>query len=216
MTRKPYTTLRRSGSQPDRRGWTNLQAKVALFSLIITAMGVGVSAATSFFAFRQLDIANHNQLTPYRAIMYSTKVESYKSLRAKIRDYIDARSGAAFDISMKGLSFMGETLSQANQRRRESIELYYTKMYILNDSMQDDSALWPDNIVKLIKKFDDRQLRLCLAQDSPAIIHIKGFEGRLKFPDCTGRGIEMAGHKEQDDLEAIVAAMGADLRLDQR
>lgn len=61
-------------------GWTKRESIVALVSIIVAAIGLVVSAASSVFAWQQVRLLNKERMSPYRAILYNAKVSSYQDI----------------------------------------------------------------------------------------------------------------------------------------
>jgi hypothetical protein len=59
--------------------WVDRNDKaIGALSGVATAIGVLFAAASSYFAWQQIAVMNDEKLTPYRAIVYENKVDSYK------------------------------------------------------------------------------------------------------------------------------------------
>ncbi len=108
--RKPYSTISRRETprrEPTNSGWTKRESMVALVSVIVSAFGVLISAASSLIAWQQVQMLRSERMTPYRAIFYTEKVKSY-------RDFVSASS--EFDTSAISFIMLLDTAKSTDPR----------------------------------------------------------------------------------------------------
>lgn len=86
----------RTGARATVGLWFERNEKIIVcLSGLATAIGVLFAAASSFFAWQQLELINHERMTPYRAILYNTKLEKMEQMVEISARYHDSLSGIA-------------------------------------------------------------------------------------------------------------------------
>lgn len=78
---KPYSRmLVRASKASKATGWTSTEARVALAGIVVAALGVVAAAGSTIFTYQQVRMLSRERMTPYRAILYDAKVDSFRNI----------------------------------------------------------------------------------------------------------------------------------------
>lgn len=224
MPFKPYARLKRPSPSRTKPGpgWTRLELVVALISVVVAAIGVLLSFVSTVLTYKQLLILNRERLTPYRAIVYNVKVESYRELTGEMvrwrADIQRPRGALAYFVnSFETPSLLnGPEGERRRWRRRWSRDLPAgaEASRRLEHALARNRVFWPQPIAERLLNLQSvsSRLRMCFEVAQQDLQQpSKDFLVRT----CALQRVVDAWERIWRDWERVEEAMRQDLRADQ-
>lgn len=201
----------RGAKEPRRQGWTKSESIIALVSVVFAAAGVVVSAVSTVFTYQQLRLLSRERATPYRAILYSAKVDSYK-------DFVAAATRAEAALGRMILSNYqdsGHDLPGTRPAMTEAVERSEQQLAAFLEVATQSRALWPDAISSRIAQAAEISSAgdLCTHAFSELRRGSATYERAVQV--CDGGQLLRATNEFRDLAAEIMGMMRQNLRADQ-
>ena len=178
----------------DRSGWNRTESKIALISVVISALGVIFAAVSSFASWQQLELIGRERMTPYKTVMFSARLDSYQQMVSDSSAFVGQSRSIMYRANGDWkISATDEQISEMRDENDSSFEK-------MKASYQIGLSIWPDDTTETLRTALDAAERMHTCNSGTVASDVKdGISRFAKLAVCSG---DLLG--QNDDLKKHV------------
>jgi hypothetical protein len=182
----------------EERGWSHIEARIALISVVISAMGVIFSAASTYFTWNQVRQTFDERMTPYKAVIFDKKVDAYSELMSSSSDLRGATL-AIVVLMMENKLDSSIKINEVFSTLKPKINAYFT-------AYERAKLLMPRDVSDKFNKFDIIQANQLNCINEIANRNVANLicdeDVFAKFPQAGAKNLEVAFSAMREDIQA--------------
>jgi len=131
-----------------RSGWTQTESRIALVSVVISALGVVFAAASSFASWQQLEMLGRERMTPYKTVMFSSRLESYQRIVSSSAQFVEKSRSVAIQVESRQKGWLPPWSDrEIDQLMQENASSFI----IVKAAYQAGLPIWPNDAKKALE-----------------------------------------------------------------